>query len=99
MSLNVDEVLKKSIELIEANINCEGLYKRSGSSEKVNKIVKKMMKKKVGELERHKFDPNDLTDSLKKYLKDFPEPLVTRECVEQVNKFCGKYHVDITSSI
>ncbi|XP_018565760.1 rho GTPase-activating protein 29-like isoform X2 [Anoplophora glabripennis] len=87
-SLNVDEVLKKSIELIEANINTEGLYKRSGSSEKVNKIVKKMMKKKVGELERHKFDPNDLTDSLKKYLKDLPEPLVTQECVEQVNKFC-----------
>ncbi|KAJ8916582.1 hypothetical protein NQ315_000226 [Exocentrus adspersus] len=87
-SLNVDEVLKKSIELIETNINSEGLYKKSGSTEKINKIVKKMSKKKVGELERYRSDTNELTDSLKKYLRELPEPLVTQECVEQVNKFC-----------
>lgn len=90
-SLNVDEVLKKSVELIELNIGSEGLYKKSGSTEKISKIMKRMVKKKVGELERHKCDINDLTDSLKKYLREISEPLVTQECIEQVNKFCGMF--------
>lgn len=90
-SLNVDEVLKKSIELIELSIGSEGLYKKSGSTEKISKIMKKMVKKKVGELDRHRSDTNELTDSLKKYLREMSEPLVTHECVAQVNKFCGNY--------
>ncbi|KAJ8950744.1 hypothetical protein NQ318_011237 [Aromia moschata] len=88
LSLNIDEVLKKSIEIIEFHMNSEGLYKKSGSNEKISKIMKKMTKKKVSELDKYKYDVHELTDCLKKYVRELSEPLATKEVVDQVNKFC-----------
>ncbi|KAJ8984127.1 hypothetical protein NQ317_017337 [Molorchus minor] len=52
LSLSIDDILKKIVEMIEINIRCEGLYTKSGSTEKINRITKKITKKKVSELEK-----------------------------------------------
>ncbi|CAG9820474.1 unnamed protein product, partial [Phaedon cochleariae] len=84
----IDEGLRKSVELIENCITTNGLYKKSGSLERTNKIVKKMTKKKTAEMEKYKHDVYELTDSLKKYMREVHEPLVTKEAVEHINKLC-----------
>ncbi|XP_050513256.1 uncharacterized protein LOC114340927 isoform X2 [Diabrotica virgifera virgifera] len=85
---SIDEVLRKTVELIETHLNSEGLYKKNGSPEKVNKIIKKMLKKKLGDLDKYKNDVYELTDALKKYLREGCDSLVTKETVEYVNKLC-----------
>ncbi|XP_072394007.1 uncharacterized protein [Diabrotica undecimpunctata] len=85
---SIDEVLRKTIELIENHLNTEGIYKKNGSPEKVNKIIKKMLKKKLGDLDKYKNDVYELTDALKKYLREGCDSLVTKETVEYVNKLC-----------
>ncbi|XP_057667724.1 uncharacterized protein LOC130900840 isoform X2 [Diorhabda carinulata] len=84
----IDDVLKKSVELIEGHLNAEGLYKKNGSTEKVAKILKKMSKRKLTEMEKYKNDVYDLTDALKKYLKEGCDFTITKETVEYVNKIC-----------
>ncbi|XP_060533737.1 uncharacterized protein LOC132706420 isoform X2 [Cylas formicarius] len=84
LSLSVDEGVRKMIELIESGIESEGLYKKSGSVDRSNKILKKIVKKKFSETDKNKNDIHDLTDALKRYLRESGEVLVTKEAVEQV---------------
>ncbi|CAG9854322.1 unnamed protein product [Phyllotreta striolata] len=86
--VGIDEVLKKSVDLIENHLECDGIYRKAGSHEKTNKIVKKMLKRKLSDLEKYKNDVYELTDSLKRYLREGCESLVTKDVVEQVNKIC-----------
>ncbi|KAG5899630.1 hypothetical protein JTB14_036003 [Gonioctena quinquepunctata] len=81
----VDEAVKKCVELIE---NADVFYKKNGSTERINKIVKKLTKKKITEMDKYKNDTYELNEALKKYLQQVHEPLVTKEAVEQVNKLC-----------
>lgn len=59
--------------------------------ERIGKIMKKMTKKKIHEIDKYKYDVHELTDCLKRYLRDYPEKLITKDVVEQVEKLCGKY--------
>ncbi|XP_074032833.1 uncharacterized protein isoform X2 [Leptinotarsa decemlineata] len=84
---DADEAVRKCVELIE-NASTDGQHKKSGSTERVNKIVKKMAKKKISEMEKYKNDVYELIEALKKYLKQDYECLVTKEAVEQITKIC-----------
>ncbi|CAH1102196.1 unnamed protein product [Psylliodes chrysocephalus] len=86
----IDEVLKKSVDLIESHLNSEGLYRKSGSTEKANKILRKMAKRKLSDLDKYRNDVYDLTDAFKRYIKEGCDSLVTKEIVEHVNKICGE---------
>lgn len=85
-----DVVVKKMVELIESNLNVDGLYRRPGAADKISKINKKLSKKKLTDLDKYKNDVHELCSSLRAYLQS-QEPLVTRQVVEQVIKICGKY--------
>lgn len=77
------------VELIEFNLNTEGLYKKSGAIDKVTKINKKVAKKKLVDLDKYKVDVLELCTGFKTYLQG-QDPLVTRQVVEQITKYCGK---------
>lgn len=77
------------MELIEYNCNLEGLYRKSGASDKILKISKKLTKKKLIELDKYKTDGLELCTSFRNYLQ-VQEPLVTQQVVEQVVNYCGK---------
>lgn len=79
------------VELVESNLHVEGLYKKPGASDKVSKLNKKLTKKKFGEIDKYKNDIFDICSCLKSYLQ-VHEPLVTRQVIEQIIKFCGKYN-------
>ncbi|XP_066153691.1 breakpoint cluster region protein-like isoform X3 [Euwallacea fornicatus] len=83
LSLSIDEVTKKLVDFIEPHVHCEQLYRKSGSSDKTNKIMKKLNKKKIGELDKYKNDVYELTDALRRYLKD-QDCLVFDNIVESV---------------
>ncbi|XP_019769907.1 uncharacterized protein LOC109544256 isoform X4 [Dendroctonus ponderosae] len=85
LSLSVDEVVKRLVDLIEPHVACGDLYVKGGSADKTNKIMKKLTKKKINELEKHKNDVYELTDALKKYLKE-QDSLINEQTVEAVLK-------------
>lgn len=88
---NVDEMIQKITEWIEANPNkAEGIYRHTGTVEKVSKLYKKMIKRKIGDMEKYKDDTIELAEALKKYLQEV-EPLVTKDIVDTVNKISGKF--------
>ncbi|XP_050302961.1 uncharacterized protein LOC126740816 isoform X2 [Anthonomus grandis grandis] len=83
VSLSVDEITKRLVEYIEPQISTEGLYLKQGSTDKTSKIIKKLNKKKINELEKYKNDVLELAEALKKYLKD-QDCLVTPDALESV---------------
>ncbi|CAG9770787.1 unnamed protein product [Ceutorhynchus assimilis] len=83
LSLSVDDITKKLIESIEPHLDNEGLYRKLGSADKTNKIMKKLTKKKINELEKYKNDVYELAEALKKYLKE-QDCLVYEDTVELV---------------
>ncbi|KAL1502417.1 hypothetical protein ABEB36_007559 [Hypothenemus hampei] len=82
-SLSVDEIVRRLVDYIEPHIHREDLYRKTGSADKTNKIMKKLNKKKIYELEKYKYDVNELIDALKKYLKEH-DCLVNDQTVESV---------------
>ncbi|KAF7274904.1 hypothetical protein GWI33_012433, partial [Rhynchophorus ferrugineus] len=86
LSLSVDEVMKRAIEYIEMNLNAEGLYSRSGTPDKTNKILKKLSKKKSTELDKYRNEVHDICNALMIYIKELPEPLVDYNTVETLAK-------------
>lgn len=60
--------------------------------------MKKLTKKKINELEKHKNDVYELTDALKKYLKE-QDCLINEQTVEAVLKISpGKFQTNPTDS-
>lgn len=91
ISDNSYEIVKKLTELIRQGViaeqlNIEGLYKKSGSTEKITKILKKINKNRLGELDKFKTDVHDLAGALKKYLRELQEPLLPKDILQSC---CG----------
>lgn len=89
LSSDIDEITRKMVELIEINLNTEGLYKRPGAAEKVTKLNKKLSKKKLTDIEKYKTDVLELCTCFKTYLSG-QDPLVPKQVIEQILKYCGK---------
>lgn len=85
------------VDYIQPHIHTQQLYRKPGSNDKTNKIMKKLNKKKIKELEKYKNDVPELTDALKKYLKDH-DSLICDDAVESVLRITsGKCSIQIGS--
>ncbi|XP_076256238.1 uncharacterized protein LOC143193764 isoform X3 [Rhynchophorus ferrugineus] len=99
LSLSVDEVMKRAIEYIEMNLNAEGLYSRSGTPDKTNKILKKLSKKKSTELDKYRNEVHDICNALMIYIKELPEPLVDYNTVETLAKIYSNSQNHLESNL
>ncbi|XP_044762693.1 uncharacterized protein LOC123319812 isoform X2 [Coccinella septempunctata] len=79
------DVITKMVDLVEANAKTEGIYKKTGSQVKIDKISKKLAKNKLNELEKIKADIHDFAGALRKYINDLSEPLIPKEYFEECN--------------
>ncbi|KAK9892394.1 hypothetical protein WA026_019845 [Henosepilachna vigintioctopunctata] len=79
----VYDVVTRMVEVIEVNAKTEGLYKKPGSQVKIDKIVKKLAKGKLNEIEKLKADIHDLAGALRKYIHDLSEPLAPKRVFEE----------------
>lgn len=85
-SLAIDDTLEmvsKMVELIEQNIKSEGLYRKAGNTVKIDKIVKKLNKGKLSDIEKIKGDVYDLTWALKKYLDGLSDGFIPKDMFEE----------------
>lgn len=74
----VPEFVVKTIPLIERGINMEFLYKKSGNSDKLEKIRKKICKKGSNLNSMEKYNPHDLASALKYFFVDLKEPIIPK---------------------
>ncbi|XP_045465532.1 uncharacterized protein LOC123674640 isoform X2 [Harmonia axyridis] len=79
------EIVTRMVELIEVNASTEGLYKKTGSQVKIDKISKKLAKGKLNDIEKIKGDIHDFAGGLKKFISDLTEPFIPKECFEDCN--------------
>lgn len=81
-------MIKKLTELIEKKIETEGIYRKSGSNTKIDKIMKLLEKQNLTEIDP-KSDVHDLCCALKKYLASLKDPLIPEDFFFDYCKICG----------
>lgn len=84
------KVIDKVTRLIEENIGVEAIYRKSGSSNKIDKFVKKMEKQKLDDLDKHKNEVHELCGALKKYLSSHKDSVIPPEMFDNYCKVVGK---------
>ncbi|RZC40980.1 uncharacterized protein BDFB_005881 [Asbolus verrucosus] len=70
------QVVQKITNLIQSNVDAEGIYRKSGSNTKIDKIMKQLEMKYLSDLDKSKNDVHELCCVLKKYLGSLKEPLI-----------------------
>ena len=72
----IDQLITK-IEM--HGLYAEGLYRKSGLSSKIKELQRKMNEPNNGEIDYESYNVHVLTNVLKTFLRDLPEPLLTFE--------------------
>lgn len=72
--IRIDQLITK-IEM--HGLYAEGLYRKSGLSSKIKELQRKMNEPNNGEIDYESYNVHVLTNVLKTFLRDLPEPLLT----------------------
>ncbi|XP_063982042.1 uncharacterized protein LOC135165048 [Diachasmimorpha longicaudata] len=74
--INVPVFLKQSVNYLDLHLNQEGLFRKAGSQTRQRELVARFDNgNELGD----KYNPIDVANCLKKYLRDLPEPLIPNE--------------------
>jgi hypothetical protein len=73
------EVVRKLTGMIEGHLEVEGIYRKSGSNTKIDRIMKQLEKQNVNDADLAKSDIHDLCCVLKKFLSSLKDPLLPED--------------------
>ncbi|XP_063923603.1 uncharacterized protein LOC135137797 isoform X2 [Zophobas morio] len=84
------EVVRRLTQIVENNIEVEGIYRKSGSKAKIEQMMQMLEKQNLTELNNGKNDIHDLCCVLKKYLANLRRKIVPDEFFHQYCDLCDK---------
>ena len=84
-------MVRRLTQIVENNIEVEGIYRKSGSKAKIEQMMQLLEKQNLTELNNGKNDIHDLCCVLKKYLANSRRKIVPDEFFHQYCELCGKF--------
>lgn len=84
------EVVRKLTGMIEGHLEVEGIYRKSGSNTKIDRIMKQLEKQNVNDADLAKSDIHDLCCVLKKFLSSLKDPLLPEDFYSRYFSICGE---------
>jgi hypothetical protein len=89
------EVVRKLTGMIEGHLEVEGIYRKSGSNTKIDRIMKQLEKQNVNDADLAKSDIHDLCCVLKKFLSSLKDPLFPEDFYSRYFSICDKLDDDV----